>query len=329
MAAGLATGLGLAYAVEKAAARRWRADPEAVTASGRAMPGDVTHHFVPVDDGGRLHVVERGTGPPLVLVHGVTLGVGIWVAQLRQLAEGHRVIAVGQRGHGQSLAGDDGYSIERLAEDLRLVLEELEVTGGLLVGHSMGGMVVQHLATSDPTAVARHANGLVLVATTPGGFFPGGHLGSALGLATTTVGAQALAYAERRGQGLLPHHDVGAWGTRLNFGASPRAVDVELTRSMVAAMSPSAVHGLLGPLLTFDVRHELDRIDLPTRVVVGGRDVLTPPRMARIIARRIPGAELVVYPGCGHLVMLERDVEFNELLATFVAEVAAGPGAPH
>jgi pimeloyl-ACP methyl ester carboxylesterase len=319
-------GAGAAYALEKTAVRRWRADPEALAAAGRAMPGDVRHHFLSMDDGGRLHVVERGEGPTLVFVHGVTLGVGIWVAQFQQLGGAHRVIAVGQRGHGQSLAGDDGYSIERLGRDLRSVLEQLGVEQAVLVGHSMGGMVVQRLAVSEPAALARHAAGLGLVATTPGGTVPGGPLGGGLGWATMTLAAQGIGYAERRGQGLVPHHDLGAWATRLSFGSAPKAADVELSRSMLAAMSPSAMHGLLEPLVTFDVRSELERIGLPTRVVVGTRDLLTPVRMGRLLAERIPGAQLEVYPGCGHMVMLERDVEFNQLLTRFSAEVA-GPGA--
>ena len=326
--AAAAAGAGLAYALEKTAVRRWKADPEALTAAGRAMPGDIRHHFLPVDDGGRLHVIERGSGPPLVLVHGVTLGVGIWVPQFQQLARSHRVIAVGQRGHGQSLGGDDGYSIERLAEDLRSVLEQLAVERAVIVGHSMGGMVLQRLAVSDPAALARHAAGLVLLATTPGGFAPGGFVGGAVGWLTTALAAQGLGYAERRGQGLVPQHDLGAWATRLTFGTSPQAVDVELSRSMLAAMSPSAMHGLLVPLLTFDVRSELDRIELPTRIVVGTRDVLTPLRMARIMAELIPRAELVVYPGCGHMVMLERDDEFDELLSRFSGELVAPGAAP-
>jgi len=89
---------------------------------------------------------------------------------------------------------------------------------------------------------------------------------------------------------------------------------VELTRSMMAAMSPSAFSGLFGPLLAFDVHRQIHAIDLPTHVVVGSRDMGTPPRLARAIVEQIPGAELTVYPGCGHMVMLERADEFCDLL---------------
>jgi len=96
----------------------------------------------------------------VVLVHGITLGVAVWAHQLRHLAPGHRVIAIGQRGHGQSLAGTQGYSLERMAEDLAELLESLEVRDATVVGHSLGGMVAQLLALHHSDVIA-------------GGFIPG------------------------------------------------------------------------------------------------------------------------------------------------------------
>ncbi|HVX22506.1 MAG TPA: alpha/beta fold hydrolase [Acidimicrobiales bacterium] len=316
----VAVGLGAAatagYALQRVATRRWRVGEGELAAAERTLPADLRHHFVTVDDGGRIHAVERGDGPPVVLVHGITLGVATWAPQLRQLADRHRVIAVGQRGHGQSLAGEDGYSLERLADDLLAVLDALDVTGGLLVGHSMGGMVAQLLAVRHPDDLARHVAGLVLVATTdrPMAVGPVGPVGPLVAAGLAAGASRGLGRAERRGQGLFPSDDLALWATRASFGAHPAPADVELTRAMIAAMSPSAVSGLLGPLLAFDVHRQIHAIDLPTHVVVGTRDVLTPPRMARAIVGQIPGATLHVLPGCGHMVMLERADQLCDLL---------------
>ena len=133
---------------------------------------------------------------------------------------------------------------------------------------------------------------------------------------------RSLRRADRRGPGIFPTEDLGTWATRLAFGARPVPADVELTRSMISAMSPAALSELVMALLDFDVHDRIHDIALPTRVVVGTRDVLTPPRMARVMATRIPGAELTVWPGCGHMVMLERPTELCELLDRFSAEVA-------
>jgi pimeloyl-ACP methyl ester carboxylesterase len=319
--AGAATAVGAAgYALQRAAVRRWQVDAETLEAAGRSMPGDVRHHFVAVDDGGRIHVVERGTGPPVVLVHGVTLGVATWIPQLHQLARHHRVLAVGQRGHGQSVAGAGGYSLERLAADLAQVLVTLEVTGAVVVGHSMGGMVTQLLVLEDPGGSAGRVAGLVLVATTAGPLVPTA-LGSAVASALAAGAGRGLARSGRRGRGLFPRDDLGAWLTRTSFGTHPAPADIELARSMVAAMSPSAMAGLLGPLLAFDVHRAIRAIDRPTRVVVGSRDVLTPPRMARAMAERIPGATLTVFEGCGHMVMLERSEELDDLITRFADQL--------
>ncbi|MHB8218959.1 MAG: alpha/beta fold hydrolase [Acidimicrobiales bacterium] len=323
-AGGMAAGAAVTgYALERSLVRRWRVDAAGLAAAGRTLPVDLRHRSVMASDGGRIHVVERGEGPALVLVHGVTLGFATWTPQLHSLADRHRVIAVDQRGHGQSIAGDGGYSMERLADDLAEVLDALEVTGAVLVGHSMGGMVCQLMAVRHPDVFHRHVGGLVLVATAAGPLVPG--LGGAAVAEILASGAgRGLRRAERRGRGIFFSDDQGAWVTRASFGSRPAPADLELARSMIGAMSPGALAGLIGPLLAFDVRHRIHRIDRPTMIVVGTRDVLTPPRMARAMHALIPGSDLVVIPGCGHMVMLERPEQLSALLERFSADLTGG-----
>lgn len=309
VAVAVAGTLAAAYAAERMGARRWRVDEEGLAASGRTLPSDLRHHFVPVSDGGRIHAVERGEGRPIVLVHGITLSVATWAPQLRQLSRRHRVIAVSLRGHGQSSAGDDGYAFERLADDLLEVLAALDVRGAVVCGHSMGGMITQLLAVHRPEELRRHVDRLVLVATSPGPVAYGPFVAT-----LSAAAGRALRRAERRGAGLFPSDDIGVWATRLAFGARPSPADVELTRSMCDTMPPRALSGLLPALIEFDVRDRLATIGLPTQVVVGSRDLLTPPRTARAIVSRVHGATLTVLPACGHMVMLERADELCELL---------------
>ncbi len=322
--AGALTGVAaLAYALERGAARRLRVDESGLLEAGRTLPNDLEHHFISVSDGGRIHAVERGAGPPIVLLHGVTLGVATWASQLHHLADRHRVIAVDQRGHGQSLHGADGHLLERLADDLIEVLAALEVSGAVLVGHSMGGMVTQLAAVDRPDDLRAHVAGLVLVATSAGPLFPAA-AGPSLPAAMAALSARSLRRVEARGSGLFPSSDVGTWATRLAFGVRPNPADVELTRAMTDAMSPRALAELVAAFSTFDVHRRISEIELPTHVVVGARDVLTPPRMAKVIAERIADARLSVWPGCGHMVMLERDDELNTLLDEFSASLAEG-----
>jgi non-heme chloroperoxidase len=315
-------GLGAAYALERSLARRWRASEEELTAAGLWMPSDLDHHFVTTGDGARIHTVEAGEGPPIVLIHGITLGVGVWARQFSSLRKHHRVLAIDLRGHGPSIGGSGGYSFERLADDVLEVLAEREVADAVVVGHSMGGMVLQLAAIRRVEALRRHAVGLVLVATDAGPTIPG-PVGRPMGMLTARVAWRAARYAERHSKGVYPGSDLATWGSRVCFGARPRAVDVELVRSLSSAVPPRAMAELLTPLMEFDVRIDLPRIDLPTLVVVGSRDVLTPARRARFMASRIPGARLEVLPGCGHLVMLERPAELDALIEDFSAELVA------
>jgi pimeloyl-ACP methyl ester carboxylesterase len=90
---------------------------------------------------------------------------------------------------------------------------------------------------------------------------------------------------------------------------------VQLLCGMVDSMSPGALAELLPHLFAFDVRDRLGSMALPVDVVVGTRDVLTPPRTARGIVQRVPGARLTLLPGCGHMVMLERAEALCDLVA--------------
>jgi pimeloyl-ACP methyl ester carboxylesterase len=316
--AGAAAGAG--YAVFRAGARRWRADDEELVAAGNTVPADVEHHFIDLDDGGRCHAVERGSGPALVLVHGVTLSSSIWAPQVRLLAPEHRVIAVDLRGHGQSVAGEGGYAMDRLADDLVEALVALEVRHAVLVGHSMGGMVALHAASRQGSELHRHVGALALVSTAAGSVVYGPapqRTAAMLGI----LARQGLERVDRRGKGLTPSGDLAAWSTRLSFGRHPVPADVELARSLTASMSPASLAELAGTLLAFDARADVSRIALPTRVMVGTRDLLTPPRMARALASAIPGAELTVFDGAGHMLMLERTEELNAALHDMAQKV--------
>jgi non-heme chloroperoxidase len=318
----LALGVGAlaGYVGQRRLSNRWRADEAAMEAAGLVLDDQLLHHQIPVSDGGTIHVVEGGSGPPVVLVHGVTLSVITWARQLAGLSDRHRVIAIDQRGHGPSAAGSDGYTLDRLGEDIVEVLHELDVEAGVLVGHSMGGMATMAAAINSPDRLAEHIGGLVLLDT------------SSHPLANVPVppavvdrfGARnerILARAGERGRPAISGDARLTWSMRMAYGSRPDPAAIELGRTMMAAMSPASLGPLVRAIGSFKLRDRLGAIDLPTRVVVGSRDLLTPPRHARAIADGIPEAQLVVLPGAGHMVMLERPDELNALIDDFSAEV--------
>ncbi|MHB8262832.1 MAG: alpha/beta fold hydrolase [Acidimicrobiales bacterium] len=93
------------------------------------LPDDVKHHTVDTDDGGKIHLVEKGRGRPMVLLHGVTLSSEIWALQMRDLSKDFRVIALDQRGHGLSVPGKDGFGVAGASKTRGGEVTNTETTG--------------------------------------------------------------------------------------------------------------------------------------------------------------------------------------------------------
>ena len=314
--------LGVGAAVAAVAVRR------AATSGPRVLDTDADNPFLPeVDlehvlegaDGTKLHVVERGSGPVLVLGHGVRLAHRTWSHQLRGLPDdGFRVVAYDQRGHGRSSVGAHGFGLEQLGDDIRTVLEALDLRDVVLVGHSMGGIAAQAFAVHHPAVLRDRVAGLVLMSTVP----------NALGLWRPFEGLPDRIVGSAQGvfDRLLTQRSVGGRMVRAGFGRAPLPSHLEVTRAMLSECEPETSRLAVRPLIGFDFRPELPGIEVPTMVVVGTADLLTPPRAARVMAGLIPGARLEVFPGGGHMLMLERAEEINHLLAEFTREVTARRG---
>jgi len=323
LGAGATAAVGLAgWALQHRAVTRATVTAEDTAASGLTLPDDVRHHYIDAEDGGVIHVVERGAGPAVVLLHGFLLGSGLWVHQLRDLCDHHRVIAVDFRGHGQSRPGSTGSSIEVLATDVRTVLETLGVDDAVVVGHSMGGMVALCLALDLPAAGRRRLMaGLVLVSTTAGPFatFPG-FTGAVRAVGPVT--ARAALLGERFGSRALPWRDLRWWLVRLGFGADAPPAQVGFVETLHRAAPGRTLTDLVPSLAAFDLSGRLGQLDLPVLVVVGSHDKLTAPRLARRMADALPEATLVELPRAGHFPMLERRHEFSRLVDEFTAKLS-------
>lgn len=322
-----ATALGAALTAQHRAVVRGRSQAGTVDRrqAGLTLPADVVHHRVDTDDGGIIHAVERGSGRPIVLVHGVTLAAEVWSLQLASLADRHRVIALDLRGHGQSVPGRDGFhgGIARLAADVRQVLDALDVEQGLLVGHSLGGMTSMELVLdADPTWLARRLVALALVDTSAG---PLADVRGARTVHPPLSAAISRLLLLVEGLGVTASNtDLGWWAARGAFGPDPDPVHVAFTDALGSSTPLGTVAGLLGPLGAFDVADRIGDIGLPTLVVVGSHDHLTPVRHARRLAAAIPGAELVELPRAGHMPMLERPRELSRLLDELLDRATVG-----
>ena len=266
--------------------------------------GDDAHRLTV--NGVSLAVEVRGEGPAILFVHGYPLDRTVWRDQIDSL-EGYRRIAPDLRGMGQSDAPDLGYGMGIYADDLAALLDALGVNEVVLCGISMGGYVIFEFLRRW-----RHrVRALILMDT------------RAEADSTEARRARDAAAATARDGG------AGAVGgamlpKMLAPGSEERAPElVDRVRRMMAA---TPVAGMVGALAAMRDRHDNTGLlptlaDLPTLVLVGEEDVLTPPDAARRMATLIPGARLVVIPGAGHLPPVERPSETTAEIREFLRVV--------
>jgi pimeloyl-ACP methyl ester carboxylesterase len=320
VAGATAGAIGLAYATERAlvARLRHRDDPDA---GDVLIPEFDEARILDSHDGGTIYTISRGSSrddaPTVVFCHGVTLSSRVWAKQFATFpAAGFRAVAFDSRGHGESLAGDTGHSLDNLADDLRTVLEALDLHDVILVGHSMGGMAVQAFAIRHPDVVDERVLGLVLLSTSSHNLVSDAKRVRGAIERVVNVGPDVGTFMRQRNLGLLL--------ARIGFGDDPNPSHVEATREMLAACDKATTREAVSALLHLDLTEGLPKLQIPTLVVVGTADALTPPRDARRIAELVPGARLVEYEGGGHMLMYERTDELDALIMDFALEHRAG-----
>ena len=297
--------------------------------------GQIHGRLVPVrtTDGVPLHVeVDDGDDehPPdvtVVFCHGLALDMGTWHYQRRDLGDLGRLVFWDQRGHGESGHGPaENMTIDQLGRDLASVIEATAPTGPLvLVGHSMGGMTIMALADQHPELFDDRVIGVALVSTSPGKL-AGMGLGvpGAAGRALFKVAPRALTALNRRPDVVIRGLSVGA---DLQFVVTKRysfATDVSpsLTRFVAKMHAGTALDVIAQLMPAFTAHDKLGALGvlggIETLVLGGENDALTPADHSRAIAERVPGAELVILPDAGHMIMLEHYHVVTDLLRDLV-----------
>jgi 3-oxoadipate enol-lactonase len=268
--------------------------------NARRAAGDIQRLMV---HGVNLAVEVRGEGPAILFVHGYPFDHTMWRDQIDGL-EGYRRIAPDLRGMGQSDAPDLGYSMAIYAADLAALLDALGEEKVILCGLSMGGYIAfEFLRNWRP-----RVRGLVLMDTRAEADTAEGRKNrdAAAALAREAGGAAVA-------ESMLPK--VLAPET-----LARRPDVVERVRSLMAA---TPVAGMVGALLAMRDRAGSEALlptlaGLPTLVVAGESDGLTPPDQARVMAQAIPGARLEVIPWAGHIPPVEQPAATTETLRRFL-----------
>lgn len=296
------------------------ASPDVDGAAALFASPSLEPEIIPVTsaDGTELYVCAYGDpdAAPIVLSHGWVCSTAFWNPQVNALAEKYRVITYDQRGHGRSPIGTTPLTPDVLADDLSAVLAATVRDGrkAEIVGHSMGGMSIVAWARNYPQQVEQYASSVLLASTgtdrlvaettlipLPQRFprvpVPVGKaiLGATLPMPVSPMTARAIKYIA-----LAP--------------GSTRA-EVEFCGRIAGECHPRTRGGWGTAMSTLDITDGLKNLTVPTTVLVGSADRLTPPSHARRLAQVLDDAghleRLIVLPGIGHMTTVEAVADVN------------------
>jgi pimeloyl-ACP methyl ester carboxylesterase len=261
-------------------------------------------------DGAKIHYEVHGAGDPVLLIMGLGSNAYGWSRTIPWLSERYTAIAFDNRGTGRSDVPEGAYSIPQMAADAAAVLDAVGHHSAHVVGASLGGMIAQRFAVTYP----QRLRSLVLVCTTPGG--ANAVSASAEVMTGLIQGGDDPATVYRRNAWFLYGDD-----TRTNH---PDRIEEDLEARARIPTTPAGYLGQLQAAAAHDVWNELPALQVPTLVVHGAADILIPPQNGRLIAARIPGAELCLIPDAGHMLQADAGDTVRQAFLDFLGRHSNG-----
>ena len=244
----------------------------------------------------------EASATPLIFLHGIGGAARAWRRQLATFSDRFRTIAWDMPGYGGS-APLASVSIAALAEALQQFIDQLGATRPIVIGHSIGGMIVQKWLVQSP----KLARAAVLAQTSPA-------FGKADGDWQKSFIAARLGPLDR-GETMK---SLAPSLVKELVGVDPDPEGMELARECMGSVPEASYRAMMLALIGFDQRSTLGDISVPTLLLSGSKDGNAPAPMMAKMATFIPGAEYVELTGVGHLANLERPGAFNEALGRFL-----------
>jgi 3-oxoadipate enol-lactonase len=244
-----------------------------------------------------LYFVERGSGPPLLLVHGLMVTGEMFDHVLEHFAARHRVIVPDLRGHGRSRGLPPPYSAARLATDLSNLLDHLCIDSTDVLGYSQGGAIAQELALNHP----ERCSCLVLACT---------------------YAFNRVSFREKI-EGHLAPLLIRALGMK-RFSKLVFAIGVggderqQWLASLIAKQDRDSMLKAWKEAMAFDSRSRLGQIRCPTLVLAGSKDIGVPMHHAKMLHDGIAGSDLAVIDGAGHGLIWTHTSEFERIVDEFL-----------
>jgi pimeloyl-ACP methyl ester carboxylesterase len=252
-----------------------------------------------------VNYLEKGTGTPIVLMHGFPLDSRVWEAQVNSLSDQYRVIAPDLRGFGKS-ASSDAFSMASLADDVHALLKEIGALPAVLGGLSMGGYVALAFAKKYPADL----RGLLMV--------------------DTRAEADTSEGKEKRNKMIQLVRDKGSKAVADEM--SPKmlaeetakahpAVGRKLREIMESQSAKTIEHAVAAMRDREDHTKNLASIAVPTLIIVGESDAITPPAMSQSMNQAIRNSTLVTIKSSGHMSPMEQPEQVSNAIRGFVAKL--------
>ncbi len=238
------------------------------------------------------HEAENFSRPPVILIHGAGGNHLYWPPQIRRL-HNQRIFAVDLPGHGKS-GGVGHHAVDDYAEEILKFLKALKLNAAILVGHSMGGAIALHVAIRSPKRVL----GLGLVGS-------GARLRVAPAILQSASDPSTFADAVR----LI----IGA-----SFAPQTHARLKELAAQRMSETRSAVLYGDFLACDAFNATEQISKISLPTLLLCGAEDKMTPSKYSEFLRDRIPGAQMALVPDAGHMAMLEQPEGVGRILSDFL-----------
>lgn len=258
-----------------------------------------------------LRYVDIGipNATPIIFIHGFPFSHRMWMfpgGQTEVLSGTNRVIAYDVRGHGESEVGTGHYSIEFFVDDLMGLMDHLAIHKAIICGLSMGGYIALRFSERYPERVM----GLVLCDTKSEADGNEGKIKRAAAIKNVQINGMK-SYAAESVKNLFAPESFDR-----------RSDAVKLIQSIIERTAPLSIFGSLLALASrTDTTAWLPNIKCPTLIMVGEKDILTPPAASHAMKEKIPNAELHIIPNAAHLSNMENPEEFNKHLVEFVAKI--------
>lgn len=253
----------------------------------------------------KMAYTDTGAGRPVVFIHGYPFNRSLWNEQIAALSGSYRVIAPDLRGFGESDSSDGTSTMNRLAQDVALLLDHLEIPRVTIVSLSMGGYVTLAFYKQ----FASRVRALILADTR-----------------ATPDTEEAKQNRAQQAEKALAEGMAGIADAMLPKLLTPETVSkrpeiVKRVRDMMLKTKPEgAAAALRGMAERDDQTALLSKITVPTLIVVGAEDAITPVADSEKMSVAVAGSRLVVLENAGHVSNLERTEKFNEALLDFLSD---------